>query len=151
MKASVLVRFAALILLAAGFAAPSFAEDNPASLAGAKIVAAEEVQKLQAAGALLIDTRVAAEYAEGHIKGSVSIPYREKSAKAANFDASQDEFAIAKLPADKKAAIVIYCNGPSCWKSYKASVAAIKAGYTNINWFRDGVPGWQAKGLPLEQ
>ena len=142
---------AALVLLFGLAAGPGRADDNPATLAGTKVVGVEEVQKLMAAGVPLFDVRVAAEYSEGHIKGSISVPYREKSAKAANFDAAQDEFAVSKLPADKKAPLVIYCNGPSCWKSYKASVAAIKAGYTNINWFREGIPAWQAKGLPLEQ
>jgi rhodanese-related sulfurtransferase len=146
-----IVYFCMILVGSIGFGSVGRADDNPASLAGAKLVSVEEAQKLQAAGAALIDVRVAAEYADGHIKGALSVPYREKSAKVVNFDASQDEFALAKLPADKKAAIVIYCNGPSCWKSYKASIMAIKAGYTNINWFREGIPGWQAKGLPLEQ
>ena len=143
--------YCVMLLCGIGLASAGRADDNPATLAGTKVVSVEDVQKLQAAGVPLIDVRVAAEYADGHLKGSISIPYREKSAKAVNFDAGQDEFAVNKLPADKKAPIVIYCNGPSCWKSYKASVAAIKAGYTSINWFREGVPAWQAKGLPLEQ
>jgi rhodanese-related sulfurtransferase len=131
-------------------ALPAAAADTPASLDGAKLVTAEEVQKLQAAGAVIVDTRVAAEFAEGHLKGAVSIPYREKSAKSADFNAAEDEFALAKLPADKNAAIVTYCNGGSCWKSYKAAVVAIKAGYKNINWFREGFPQWQSKGFAVE-
>ena len=126
------------------------AADTPNTLSGTKLVAAEEVQKLQAAGALIVDTRVANEYADGHIKGAVSIPYREKSEKTVSFDAAQDEFAVAKLPPNKEAAIVLYCNGAECWKSYKASVASIKAGYTNLYWYRDGFPNWKSKGLPIE-
>jgi rhodanese-related sulfurtransferase len=106
--------------------------------------------KAQSVGAVVIDSRVASEYAEGHIKDAVNVPYREKSEKAVNFDASQDEFNLAKLPADKAAAIVIYCNGPECWKSFKASTVAIKGGYTNILWYRDGFPQWKSKGLPAE-
>ena len=66
------------------------------------------------------------------------------------FDASQDEFNLAKLPADKGAAVVLYCNGPECWKSFKSSSAAIKGGYTNVLWYRLGFPDWKAKGLPVE-
>jgi len=124
--------------------------DVPESLAGTKLVSAEAVVAAQAAGTPVIDTRVASEYAEGHIKGAISVPYREKSAKAVDFDASQDSFNLAKLPADKAAALVMYCNGPDCWKSYKASVGAIKAGYTKIEWYRGGFPDWKAKGLPIE-
>jgi len=126
------------------------AADTPTALAGAKLVAADEVVKAQSTGATVIDSRVASEYAEGHIKGAANVPYREKSEKAVSFDPSQDEFNLAKLPADKAAAIVIYCNGPECWKSFKASAVAIKAGYTNVLWYRDGFPQWKSKGLPAE-
>jgi rhodanese-related sulfurtransferase len=126
------------------------AEDSPAMLGGAKVVAAEEVAKAQAAGAAVIDVRVASEYAEGHIKGAVNVPYREKSKKAANFDAAQDEFNLAKLPADKATPVVIYCNGPECWKSFKASSAAIKDGRSNVLWYRLGFPEWKAKGQSIE-
>ena len=126
------------------------AGDTPPTLAGAKMVAAEDVAKAAAGGAMVLDARVAAEYADGHIKGAVSVPYREKSDKVVNFDAGQDEFNLSKLPGDKSAAVVVYCNGPECWKSYKASVLAIKAGYTNILWYREGYPNWKAKGMPTE-
>ena len=75
---------------------------------------------------------------------------REKSEKSVNFDAAQDEFNLAKLPADKASAVVIYCNGPECWKSFKASSAAIKGGYTNVLWYREGFPNWKSKGLSSE-
>jgi rhodanese-related sulfurtransferase len=126
------------------------AADTPMTLPGAKLISSDEVVKAQSSGALVIDARIASEYADGHIKGAVNIPYREKSDKAVSFDPRQDEFNLAKLPADKGAAIILYCNGPECWKSFKASTAAIKDGYTNINWYRDGFPSWKSKGLPVE-
>ena len=150
------MRFASISRVAAAFLFGIFisgaaqAADTPATLTGTKVVSAEDVVKLQASGAAIIDTRVASEYAEGHIKGALSVPYREKSDKAVNFDASQDEFSLAKLPPAKDAAIVMYCNGPECWKSFKASTAAIKGGYTNLYWYRDGFPNWKSKGLAFE-
>ena len=126
------------------------AADTPPTLAQAKLVAASDVVKAQSTGVTVIDTRIASEYVDGHIKGAINVPYREKSAKAVGFDAGQDEFNLAKLPADKGAAIVMYCNGPECWKSFKASTAAIKGGYTNIHWYRDGFPDWKSKGHPVE-
>lgn len=149
------MRFSAIpklaVALVAGLLVTGVAQaaNTPDTLAGAKRVSAEDVAKLQASGAVVIDSRVAAEYAEGHIKGAKSVPYREKSKKAADFDASQDQFNLAKLPGDKGAAIVIYCNGASCWKSYKACSAAIKGGYTNVHWYREGFPEWKSKGLPV--
>jgi rhodanese-related sulfurtransferase len=129
---------------------PVLAAETPTSLAGVKVVSAEEAKKLQDSGVPLIDTRVAAEYAEKSIKGAKSVPYREKSAKAVNFDAGQDQFDLAKLPGDKNAPVVFFCNAGECWKSYKASVVAQKAGYTKIHWFRGGMPEWTAKGLPTQ-
>ena len=126
------------------------AVDNPASLDGATVVSPEQAKELQAKGAIVVDARSAAEYAEGHIKGAVSVPYKEKSEKKADFDASKDSVDLAKLPADKGVSLVTYCNGHDCWKSYKLSVAALKAGYKKIYWLRDGLPGWKGKGYAVE-
>lgn len=106
--------------------------------------------KMSQAGALLVDTRTRHEYAELHIKGARNIPYQERSAKSADFDATQDRFDLTKLPAEKNAAIVFYCNAGECWKSFKASTVAVKAGYVNIHWFRGGLPAWKAAALPVE-
>jgi rhodanese-related sulfurtransferase len=145
-------RFAAP-LLALSLAATAFAahaQQTPESLPGVKIVKAEDVQNALKSGVPVIDTRVANEFAEEHIKGARSVPYKEKSPKAANFDATLDSFDLAKLPADKNAAVVFYCNAGECWKSYKASVVAQRAGYKNISWFRGGMPEWKSLKLPVE-
>jgi rhodanese-related sulfurtransferase len=144
------VVLAAAVLVATFAAVTVRAADAPAGLAGAKVVTAGEVIKLAGAGALVVDARIASEYADGHIKGAINVPYRERSKMATNFDAGDDEFKVAKLPPDKGAAIVIYCNGPDCWKSFKASTAAVKAGYANVYWYREGFPDWKAKNLPIE-
>lgn len=124
--------------------------DTPDSLKGATLVDAVKAKSLFDAGVKVIDARVANEYAESHIKGAINVPYKEKSAKAVDFDVKQDSTDLSKLPADKNTAILIYCNGAECWKSYKASVAAIKAGYKTVYWFRLGLPEWKAKGYPTE-
>jgi rhodanese-related sulfurtransferase len=144
------IKWAAAALLGLAAALPAAAAETPASLAGVKNVSADEVKKLLDAGVPVIDTRVATEYAEKTIKGAKSVPYKEKSAKEPGFDASQDQFDLAKLPADKNAPVVLFCNAGECWKSYKASVVAQKAGYTKIHWFRGGMPEWTAKGLPTQ-
>ena len=45
---------------------------------------------------------------------------------------------------------MFFCNGPECWKSYKASRAAVAAGYPKVYWFRGGMPEWREKRLPVE-
>lgn len=138
--------FAGLMLCASA----AFAQQTPENLAGVTVVKAEEVQKLMQSGVPVIDTRVANEYADEHIKGARNVPYKEKSAKNTGFDASLDSFDLAKLPGDKRAPVVFYCNAGECWKSYKASVAASKAGYQKVMWFRGGIPEWKSKKLPVE-
>jgi len=132
------------------FANAAYAADTPVSLKGATTVDAAKARSLIDSGVMVIDSRVANEYAESHIKGAVNVPYKEKSAKAVNFDASQDSFDLSKLPANKSTPIVIYCNGPECWKSYKASTEAIKAGHKSVYWFRLGMPEWKDKSYPTE-
>lgn len=124
--------------------------DTPDNLNGATLVDAAKVKSLIDGGVKVIDARVANEYAEAHIKGAINVPYKEKSAKFADFEAKQDSFDLSKLPSDKNAAIVFYCNGAECWKGYKASAAAIKAGYKKVNWFRLGFPSWKEAGYPTE-
>ena len=147
--------FISLLAPAFLFAASSaYAQVETPSVApaGVKIVGAKEVQDLQAKGATLVDTRKAGEFGEGSIKGAVSIPYDpEKSAKTADgvFDASLDKFDLTKM-ADKNAHLVMFCNSGTCFKSYKAAVVLAKAGYKNVYWYRDGVPDWKARKLPME-
>ena len=140
----------ALITFFGAVAGTALAAETPATLAGAHNVTAEEVKKMLDSGVPVVDTRVATEYAEKTIKGAKSVPYKEKSAKEPGFDASVDQFDLSKLPADKSAPLVMFCNSGECWKSYKASVVAQKAGYTNVHWFRGGFPEWTGKGLPTQ-
>jgi rhodanese-related sulfurtransferase len=138
------------LVLGLGVVAGASAADTPDTLAGVKIVSAETARKMGGQGVPLIDTRVATEYADKTIKGAKSVPYREKSAKEVKFDRSKDEFDLSKLPADKNAPLVFFCNSGECWKSYKASVVARDAGYKQIHWLRGGMPEWVAKGLPTQ-
>jgi len=148
--------FKRLFLNAAGLAflaaaGGALAQETPtAAPAGVKLVEAKDVQALQAKGAVLIDTRKANEYADGTIKGAISVPYDpEKSAKDAGFDAAQDKYDMGKI-ADKAKDYVVFCNSGTCWKSYKAAVVMAKAGYKNVHWYRNGVPDWKARKLPME-
>ena len=148
---SKLVRFLTAGSLSLGLLASAVAAtQTPAKIDGVSLVSAEQARDLAAKGAPLVDTRVANEYAEKTAKGAISLPYKEKSAKDPGFDKSQDSFNLAKLPADKNAPVIFFCNSGECWKSYKAAVVARDAGYTSVNWFRGGMPEWTAKGLPTQ-
>src|SRR5262245_26433484 len=127
----------ALFLLALGLCQwpVARAEESPAELPGAKIVSAEQVKRMLDKGVPVVDTRVGNEYAEAHIRGAISVPYKERSTKARDFDAGQDSFDLSKLPADKAKPIVFYCNAGECWKSFKASTVALRSGYREVYWF----------------
>lgn len=124
--------------------------DTPLVLDGAIVASAAQVKALQASGVPIIDTRVESEYNTEHISGAINVTYFEKSAKSAIFSPHHDKFDLSKLPSNKNNDLVIYCNAGACWRSYKASVAAIKAGYKKVYWFRGGMPEWTEKGYPTE-
>jgi len=119
------------------------------SIPGGTMVDADKAKSLYDQGALFVDTRVAAEYAEKHIKGAINVVYKETHPKVSTIDPA-DKFDLSKLPEDKNKKMVFYCNGSPCWKGYKGAAAAIKAGYKEVYWFRDGMPAWEAKGYPTE-
>lgn len=114
---------------------------TPDQLAGATIVKKADVQRLLKEGAKIFDVRKKLEFKEAHVDGATYLPYKEKSKKVADFDMSKDKFDISKLPA-KDSKVIFYCNGKTCWKSYKASKTAIKNGWKNVYWFRGGYPEW---------
>jgi rhodanese-related sulfurtransferase/ABC-type phosphate/phosphonate transport system substrate-binding protein len=123
---------------------------TPKALPGATVVELEAVKALVSNGAVLVDTRIEVEYKDKHIPGAMWLPYGEKSLKDVAFDAHADSFpGLAKL--DREQRIVFQCNGPECWKSYKASKAAIAAGYKHIYWFRGGMPEWETAGERTEK
>lgn len=121
---------------------------TPKSLPGATVVTVAEVQQLMQQGVPLVDTRIADEYHDKHIPNALWLPYKEKSLKDVAFDAALDDFsALGRLDPDKP--VIFQCNGPECWKSYKASRAAIAKGFKKVYWFRGGFPEWEQAGLPV--
>lgn len=128
----------------------SMLNTTPTTLPGAKIISAAEAKALIAKGLPVYDVRVEEEYHTAHVPGAISVPYKEGSAKEVGFDQGDDQFALNKLPKDKNAPFIMYCDGTICWKSYKSTVMAIQAGWKNVYWFRGGFPEWKEAGLPTE-
>ncbi len=127
----------------------SMLNTTPTALPGAKVIGATETRALMAQGVPVYDVRVDDEYDQAHVPGAISVPYKEGSAKEVGFDPADDQFALNKLPKDKNAPFVMYCDGTICWKSYKSSVMAIQAGWKNVYWFRGGFPEWKEAGMPV--
>jgi rhodanese-related sulfurtransferase len=140
------------LMAAASFivAGQSVAAESPATIPGATMVTAEQAKQAIDKGAPVFDLRTPTEFAEGSVKGSVSIPYKEKSTKVLDFDAAQDSFDLSKLPADRAAPVVFYCAGVECWKSFKGATVAVKAGFKKVMVMRGGWPEWKGKGYPIQ-
>ncbi|MCB1955837.1 MAG: hypothetical protein KDG55_09180 [Rhodocyclaceae bacterium] len=125
---------------------------TPGQLAGGEVISVERGQALVAEGqAVFVDTRNPLNFGKGHVPGAMALAYREKSAYADDFDAGLDQFALERLPGDKQAPLVFYSDGPTGWKSYKAAVLAIRAGYARVYYMRGGWAQWEAAGLPVER
>lgn len=144
--------FSALAMLAGSMncAAQDNKPQTPATLAGAKVVTADEAKKLlDGKKAAFFDTRSPVSFGKGHVPGAKAIPYGEKSEFVEKFDSAADRFDLAQLPADKSAALVFYSDGPTGWKSYKAAVLAVRAGYKSVHYFRGGWTEWEGKKYPV--
>lgn len=139
--------FSAVALLSA---TAVLANETPSVVKGVEIIDSAKAKSLMESGVKMYDVRVANEYAEEHIKGTISIPYKNKSANSVDFDGSLDTWDVSKLPADMNQPLIIQGNSPIGWRHYKASVLAVKAGHKKVYWLRNGIAEWKAKGLPLE-
>lgn len=127
------------------------APTTPTTLSGGKIISLAETKALIGDKEVrFFDMRSAINYGKGHLPGAIALPYKQRSEKAENFDASLDEVDFQQLPADKTARIVFYSDGPTGWKSYKAAVLAIRQGYSRVLWFRGGFAEWEQGGAAIE-
>jgi rhodanese-related sulfurtransferase len=118
---------------------------TPTILAGVTVVWEEDVKRLIGQGATLVDTRTENEFKRKHIPGAVLVPYHEKSLKDVAYDAGADAFPGLRT-LNSQTPTVFICNGPECWKSYKASRAAVAAGFAKVYWYRGGMPDWEKTG-----
>ncbi|MGA2152577.1 MAG: rhodanese-like domain-containing protein [Geobacteraceae bacterium] len=85
----------------------------------------------------VVDVRTPKEYAIAHIPGSIHI-YEKDLEK------------LMQLLPDKKAGMVIYCNGPYCHKVKRVGEQLFKRGYTNIKRYQLGMPVWRAYGNTVQ-
>lgn len=89
--------------------------------------------------ATIVDARTREEYAEGHIPGSISLPYDEAitdPAKLESFDA-------------KGRPIIVYCGGGTCELSMNLAFAMLQAGQKKLLVYMGGFPEWQGAGYPV--
>lgn len=139
-----------LALSMAFMASPTFADTTDSVQCGTLVDAKKAKEIVDSKSATIVDTRKKVEFSEERIPGAISIVYDEKSEKKASYDKTKDKFDMSQLT-DKNKSLLVYCNGPECWRSYKACKSLVESGYKNVNWFRTGIPAWKAAGYPTEK
>ena len=90
--------------------------------------------------AIIIDARETFEFEEGHIAGSVSLPYDE---------AITDPVRLETLQTDGKP-LIVYCGGGTCELSLNLAWSLIEAGHPKVLIFMGGYPEWVDAGYPTE-
>ncbi len=119
-------------------------KEMPASLAGIKVVTADELKVMidKKAKIVVLDNRPADEFEKEHIPGAVRL----------NSDDLLENSALAESAGLKKDDVIIgYCNGEKCWRSPAVSVMLQDLGYKNLSWLRGGLPSWIKKGYPTAE
>ena len=87
-------------------------------------------------GFVLLDSRIAEAWEQGHVPGAVHLPGREIPLRAA-----------AEL--DPAVPVVTYCWGPGCNGATRAALALARLGY-RVREMLGGFEYWAREGLPVE-
>lgn len=145
-----------------GYKTDDYRSPVPASLQGARVIDAEEAEKLLAAkSAVMIDVYPRApkpanlppntvwrDPTHMTIEGALWLPnvgYGLLSdATEASFKARLVEF----TGGDASKPIVFFCL-KNCWMSWNAAKRALSYGYTHVLWFAEGTDAWQEAGNEL--
>ena len=85
----------------------------------------------------LLDVRTPAEFAEGHIPGTVNVPLDQLPAR------------LGELNAHKVEDIVVVCR--SGVRSARAAELMATAGFSKLTNLAGGTMGWASSGYPIER
>lgn len=99
------------------------------------VTRAELLKRSRAGAVTILDVRPYDEFALAHVAGAINVPVEDLEKRMAELDPSIE--------------IVAYCRGPYCVFSYEA-VCLLRARGFRIRRLEDGLPEWQAAGLPIE-
>jgi hydroxyacylglutathione hydrolase len=109
--------------------------DAPGAHAVPHITAGEAAAWLDRTGAVVVDVREPAEYAEGHVPGAVSIPQAELANR------------LADVPRDRE--VLVVCEGGT--RSARAARFLQQTGFSRVTNLSGGTSGWRTAGHPTER
>jgi PQQ-dependent catabolism-associated CXXCW motif protein len=145
-----------------GYRMDDYRTPVPKTLAGAKVINADEAEALwKEKKALFIDVfpkapkpanlpanTVWRDPTHMSIEGAYWLPNVGYGAPTPE----QEEYFKSRLDAltgsDKARPVVFFCL-KNCWMSWNAAKRALSWGYTNVIWYADGTDGWQEIGNEL--
>jgi rhodanese-related sulfurtransferase len=111
----------------------------------------ELIAMLQDPQAVVVDSRVPADYETGTIAGSISIPYTEAADRLDELGCEVDFDGFDCSTGAKP--VALFCNGPWCGQSPTAARKMIEAGFPAemIHYYRGGMQVWRMLGLSVTQ
>jgi rhodanese-related sulfurtransferase len=132
---------AALALLPAStvLAQSELVENTVETVAGATTVDNAAAKQLFDQGAVFVDLRKANAWDAGRVPGAVHLDFKDQFSKES-----------LEKTAKKSDAVVFYCSGVKCPRSSAACEQALSWGYSKVYYYREGFPGWQKAGYPVE-
>jgi PQQ-dependent catabolism-associated CXXCW motif protein len=145
-----------------GYRLDDYHAPTPLSVAGARTIGTAEARTLwNRHAAIFVDVMLAPRRPPGlpegavwrprphlDVPGSVWLPEAGRGALSPEVEAWFRARLAALSDGDPSRRIVFYCRA-DCWMSWNAAKRAASWGYTGIDWYRDGVDGWQKAGLPV--
>ncbi|MEF2552092.1 PQQ-dependent catabolism-associated CXXCW motif protein [Aurantimonas sp. A2-1-M11] len=133
----------------------------PATLAGGTVIDTEEAERLHEAGVVFVDVLPRAPRPKNLPAGTLWRPKPRNDIPGSlwlvdtgygELPPAMEAYLMDGLErasgGDKSRPLVIYCDR-DCWMSYNAAKRAIRAGYSAVHWYPDGVQGWSEAGNDL--
>lgn len=91
--------------------------------------------------ALFLDARPPGQYAEGHIRGAINLPWQSVDSY---FMEVADRLSQSEM-------LITYCDGESCELSHELALFLKEMGYGSVHVLINGWTIWKQAGLPVER
>ncbi|HEU0066633.1 MAG TPA: rhodanese-like domain-containing protein [Sphingomonas sp.] len=137
----------AAVIEPAGYWTGPMRGDTPATLQGAAVIDGAALDRMIARDRpVMIDVSPAEQRPAGvrswlpthrSIPGSRWLPGAGDGVLAA-----EREAALVAIAGARTGAVVVFCH-PRCWASWNAAKRLVRAGFSRVYWYRDGIEGWQ--------
>lgn len=105
-----------------------------------KTITADQAYKLYNQNVVFIDARERNDFAAGHIRGAINIPY---------YSFEEFKFLLKNIAKDKP--VVTYCGGTDCDLSIILGNQLFKLGYKQVYIFFGGWNQWKENNYPVEE